>query len=241
MVMRSKGACQLELHLPTWGGRRDGAGRKRVAKRASPVHRRRAAVREWAPQLVTLRLREGGPNLRSRGAWDVIVRVMRAFRGRFAASVVHYSALTNHLHLLVEATDRENFARGMKALVVRLAKRLNAHFGTCGALFASRYHARELATPREVWNALRYVLLNERHHAHERGETLPDELLDRRSTAAIFDGWSIPVDTPHRHADYGTSPPHSWLLRVGWRKHGPIDPRDVPGTPRTWTADAGVT
>jgi hypothetical protein len=23
--------------------------------------------------------------------------------------------------------------------------------------------------------------------------------------------------------------PQTWLLTVGWRRHGPIDPREVPG------------
>ena len=227
MVVRTKQPCQLELDLPTWGGKREGAGRKLQAARSTPSHRERARVRSWAPQLVTLRVREGVPNLRGAGAWAVVVRVMRAFRGRFGVAVVHYSVLANHLHLVVEAYDREILACGMKALCVRLARALNAHFGREGSLFASRYHARELSTPREVHHALRYVLLNARHH----GELLAD-VLDRRSTAALFDGWAIPVETPHGQADYGTSPARSWLLRVGWRQHGRIDPHDVPGLPR---------
>lgn len=238
VIVKRKLACQLELALPTWGGRREGAGRKRVGGRPSPPHRVRAVAREWAPQLVTLRLRQGVPSLREDGAWRVIVLTMRSFRGRFAARVVHYSAQTNHLHLLVECCDRQAFARGMKALCVRLAKRLNAYFGRKGPLYASRYHARELTTPLEVWNALRYVLLNERKHAHAVGLPLPKNTIDRRSTAAIFDGWSREIDTPHRHADFGTSPPRSWLLRVGWRKHGRIDPDDIPGVSRESTRRA---
>lgn len=146
MGVRSKRACQLELHLPTWGGRRKGAGRKRTSERPSPPHRVRLAVRGWAPLLVTLRLRPGLPSLREPETWAVVVRVMRAFRDRFEVSIVHYGVMGNHLHLLVEGRDRESFARGMKALCVRLAKQLNAHFGTKGSLFASRYHARELPT-----------------------------------------------------------------------------------------------
>lgn len=232
MVAKVKRAHQLELHLPTWGGRRNGSGRKRKQARPTPPHRARAVTREWAPQLVTLRLRDGLPSLRDDGAWAVIVRTMRSFRGRFSVRVVHYSAQTNHLHLLVECSDRDAFGQGMKALTVRLAKRLNAHFGSSGSIYASRYHVRELGTPLEVWNALRYVLLNERHHSFESGRPLSDDALDRRSTAAIFDGWTREIDTPHRHADYGTSPAQSWLLRVGWRRHGLIDPDDIPGVPR---------
>ena len=99
----------------------------------------RPAVREWAPQLVTLRLRDGLPSLRERGAWRVVVRTMKRFRGRFAVRVVHYSVLRNHLHLITEGRDRESFARGIKALGVRLAKQLNKYFDRRGALLASRH------------------------------------------------------------------------------------------------------
>jgi len=232
MVMKWKCGRQLELHLPTWGGRRDGAGRKLQCERESPPHRVRAAMREWAPKLVTLRVRDGVPDLRHRDAWAVVVRTMRDFRGRFAVAVVHYSVLRNHMHLVNEGRDRESFAQGMKALTGRLAKRLNAHFGRRGPLFASRYHVRELATPREVRNALRYVLLNARHHEHEAGRALPPDWVDPRSTAAIFDGWSTPVTTPHRSADFGASPARTWLLRVGWRRDGLLDLDDIPGVPR---------
>jgi hypothetical protein len=227
-----KRARQLEIDLRTWGGRRKGAGRKRVLARPSPPHRPRAGAREWAPQLVTLRLRDGLPNLRKPATWEVVKAVMREFRGRFAVAVVHYSVLTNHLHLIVECSDRSAFVRGMRALCIRLAKRLAAHFGVSGTIFASRYHARELTTPREVWNALRYTLLNARRHGAQAGLPLPVDTLDRYSSAPIFDGWAFASATPHRDVDFGTSAPRSWLLRVGWRRHGPLDPNDIPGASR---------
>jgi hypothetical protein len=223
---------QLELDLTSWGGRREGAGRKRKQARSSPPHRARAGVREWAPQLVTLRMREGLPNLRKPATWEVVKAVMRAFRGRFAVAIIHYSMLANHLHLIVECSDRSAFVRGMRALCIRLGKRLAAHFGVEGPILASRYHARELPTPREVWNGLRYTLLNARRHGARAGLPLPIDTLDRYSTAASFDGWASPVDGPYRDVDFGTSPPRSWLLRVGWRRHGPLDPNDVPGASR---------
>jgi putative transposase len=94
---------------------------------------------------------------------------------------------------------------------------------------AGRSHARELTTPTEVRNALHYVLSNARHHAAQRGATLPRGWIDPRSTAAIFDGWRNPPLTEHRFADYGTSPPQSWLLREGWRRLGLLEVDTVPG------------
>src|SRR5206468_1396915 len=91
-------------------------------------------------------------------------------RGDFR--VVHFNVLANHLHLLVETGGAMPLARGMQGLGVRLARRINAYLGRTGPLLAQRYHARPLRTPREVRNAIRYVLLNARHHAAERGRVL---------------------------------------------------------------------
>jgi len=225
--MRAK---QLELHMPTWGGRRAGAGRKRRAERASVPHTTRADFSARHPLLVTIRVRVDVPDLRDPAPWQVIVRVLRAFRRQFPGlRVIHYGVQSNHLHIIAEADDRGALSRGMQILLAQLARRLNAELGRSGGIVASRYHARELKTPREVANALRYVLLNARHHAADHGIAYPPQWIDPRSTAAIFDGWREPPTTPNRTKDYGTSSPHSWLLRVGWRIHGPLELDDVPG------------
>jgi hypothetical protein len=64
-----------------------------------------------------------------------------------------------------------------------VARAVNGHLGLNGKLFADRYHARALKTPRTVRLALRYVLLNFRKHttgaakwsagAHEPRRTEP--------------------------------------------------------------------
>jgi len=223
-------AQQLELHLPTWGGRREGAGRKRRSERPTVPHATRPRFYSCNPLLVTVRVRVDVPDLRQREAWSVIVRVLRWFRGAFPAlRVVHYGVMSNHLHLIVEADSRDALSRGMQRLLAQLAKRLNARFARHGGIVDSRYHARELKSPREVANALRYVLLNARHHAAEHDIGYPPDWFDPRSTAAIFDGWRAPPPTRERSKDFGTSPPQSWLLRVGWRMHGPLDLAEVPG------------
>ena len=77
----------------------------------------------------------------------------------------------------------------MQGLTVRLARRINAALGRDGKLFAERYHARVLRTPTEVRTVLRYVLLNARHHAAERGETTWRGWVDPCSSGAWFGGW----------------------------------------------------
>jgi REP element-mobilizing transposase RayT len=149
-------------------------------------------------------------------------------RGDFR--VLHYSIQRDHAHFLVEAESRETLARGMKSIGARLARAVNRTFRRVGAVLDGRYHLRLLRTPREVRSALAYVLLNARKHWCQRFGFAPPERLDDASSARWFDGWSTlsPVretieDVPE------VSPARTWLARVGWRRHGLVDPSDVPG------------
>jgi hypothetical protein len=85
-----------------------------------------------------------------------------------------------------------------------------------------------------VRNALRYVLLNARRHAAQgrrNGKLAPAVRLDPASSARWFGGWSWRPreELQPPAAPPPTSPPRTWLLAVGWRRRGLIDPSDVPG------------
>jgi hypothetical protein len=152
--------------------------------------------------------------------------------------LVHYSLQGNHAHLIVEADDRAALSRGMTAIAARLARAVNRIARRTGRVLADRYHVRMLLTPCEVHRALRYVLLNARRHAavNARGAVRTmGRLLDPASSARWFDGWkfeSHPV-TEHMQAAAGGTVPvtraRTWLLAIGWRRHGLLDPADVPG------------
>jgi len=148
--------------------------------------------------------------------------------------LVHYSLQGNHAHLIVEADDRAALARGMTSIGARLALAVNRVAKRTGRVLADRYHVRPLRTPREVRNALRYVLLNVRKHAAgiaRRVRRTVDCVLDPASSARWFDGWCAGVVIDRISC---TGPPtvaraRTWLLAVGWRRHGLLDPWDVPG------------
>jgi REP element-mobilizing transposase RayT len=149
--------------------------------------------------------------------------------------VVHYSIQSDHGHFIVEAAHREALGRGMKSLAARFARAVNRAFRRQGPVLAERYHLRVLRSPRQVRNALAYVLLNARRHlVKRRGRAAVRGVrLDPASSAGWFDGWRGTPGTPGGSRDGPTAPPvapaHTWLLRLGWRRHGMIDPAEVPG------------
>jgi hypothetical protein len=153
-------------------------------------------------------------------------RSFAAVRDRVDFRLVHYSLQATHAHLLVEATDADALGRGMMAVGARIARALNGTFGRRGPVLAERFHSRLLRTPREVRNALAYVLLNARRHARRLCEGLR---VDPASSGRWFDGWRrMPVGDETLEPT-PVARPHTWLLAIGWRRHGLIDPDEIPG------------
>jgi hypothetical protein len=143
--------------------------------------------------------------------------------------LIHFSVQGNHLHLIVEAADRTALGRAMRGLQIRMARGLNRLFGRAGRVFADRYHARAMRTPRETRNGIAYVLLNARRHAFQRGLDLRNDRIDPCSSGLAFDGWKgrpmLEPDDP-----IPVAAPHSWLLRIGWRRRGLISPTEIPAS-----------
>jgi hypothetical protein len=138
--------------------------------------------------------------------------------------LTHFSLQSNHLHLIAEAGDREAISRGMQGLLVRIARALNKLWNHRGSVFVDRFHARALRTPREVRAALVYVLANARHHGIRIAG------IDPFSSGAWFDGWKEQLRIR------GSLPQilvaaRTWLLRVGWTRHGRIGIGESPASP----------
>src|SRR5262245_5427834 len=239
-VRRTSRQLALDLRAaPRWGGRREGAGR-----RPGPDSRIRHQPREdfaaRFPCLVTLKTRSGLPSLRSIA---LVREVERSFAGaceRGEFRVVEYSLQRDHLHLIVEAQGRIALARGMTSIAARLARAVNRVFARRGAVLADRYHSRVLRSPREVRNALAYVWLNTRRHLAKRlcVRSMPAARnLDPASSARSFSGWRPGTLARGVLPGPGSemrpiASARTWLLRWGWRRHGLIDPSEVPGTSR---------
>ena len=215
---------QLELHLRTWGGRRDGAGRKPAPGRRAVPHRPRVPHDRHCPAHVTLRASTAVPSLRQG-------RLLLATRNALAAAstswfrVLQFSIQADHLHLVVEADTPTGFERGVRGLAIRVAKAVNRVLGRRGRVWRDRYHARMLRTPREVRNALIYVLNNFKKHLRGvRG-------LDPCSSARWFDGWRTSPEQIVQASPVARA--RTWLARIGWRRHGLIDVDEHPRPARS--------
>jgi REP element-mobilizing transposase RayT len=222
---------QLTMNFPPgWGGARRGAGRKPGGTRAGEAHGKRPAVEARHPVHLTMRV-AGVPSLRSERCMNVMRRAFSLGKERARFRLVQYAVQSNHLHLIVEAGDKRALSGGARGLAIRIARRLNAMLGRSGRVFADRYHAVELGSARQVRNALAYVLLQSRRHAAQRQEAMTSQR-DRCSSAPLFDGFTsgVPRDGPWRDT---IVPAESWVLRVGWRRYGAIDLREVPGAAST--------
>lgn len=224
----AKGHRTKQLDLPTppnWGGRRAGAGRKRVAARPSPPHVLRPSHHQRYPVHTTLRARSGLGSFRSPGAFAALKRALsRASRDWFR--ITTFSVQRDHLHLVVEADSRLALIRGVQGLAVRCARAFNRATRRRGPVWSHRYHARALATPKEVRLGLVYVLLNHRKHLRAPPG------IDPCSSGPWFHGWT---EAPKPQA--APSPvvgARTWLGAFGWqRAGGAIDCHESPGTSAT--------
>jgi REP element-mobilizing transposase RayT len=157
--------------------------------------------------------------------------------------IVHISIQRQHIHLLVEASDRSALARGMQGFEISAARHINAALGDKqhprrGAVFTDRYHLEVITSPRRAHHALMYVLNNWRKHGEDRFGIAATWLVDPFSSGIRFADWkelegkSLLWKHRETYDPLMVRRPATWLLSQGWKLHGPISARDVPGRAR---------
>jgi putative transposase len=239
----TRGPVQLDLEFKAHGGPRKGAGRKPAGRRPRVSHAERPAHQAWRPLIVTMRLRDGLPSLRRPEALTLVLAALgEAAESQERFRVVVFALQSNHIHLVVEAQDEVALTRGMQGLSVRIARTLNRVWSRRGPVFADRYHARALGTPREVRIALVYVLHNARKHG-----VLFSDGVDPYTSGRWFQGWELPARSAQVsesrasarpgasgacHASIPVATPRTWLLSQGWLRFGRIRIDEAPAGPR---------
>lgn len=221
-----KGVRVVQLELFRHGGKRAGAGRKPKGEQALCPRDARIGLASRFPVLVTVRVRTGLPSLRGTACTHVVFESLELASPGSGFRIVHGSVQTNHLHLILEACDADALARGMCGLLTRIARGLNRAWRRRGTVFTDRYHAHVLRSPLEVRRALVYVL----HNAKKHGSLVRG--VDPLSSGPWFDGWRESLDEKRTLAPRGQespfAPARTWLLSIGWRRHGLIGLDESP-------------
>jgi REP element-mobilizing transposase RayT len=150
-------AKQLKLNLfkGTRGGRRPGAGRKRIHSKGV-AHRVREKVHMRHAMHVNFKYRT---TIRHKKGLSLLKRAILNARKK-GPRVIHFSLQSNHIHMILEAQDNAILTRGMRSLTVTIAKGLGK-----GRVQLERYHLHVLKTLAATRNAVHYVLFNEQKHS----------------------------------------------------------------------------
>ena len=159
-------AKQLSLNLSKgrWGGRRTGAGKKRVHSRGV-AHRTRERVNQRLPLHINFKYRI---QIKNKAFLKILKRALLNSR-RQGLKILHYSVQTNHVHFIIEASDNKILECGMRSLTVTLTKGINQ-----GRIQLQRYHLHILKTLKETKNAIHYVIFNEQKHKKAKFARLDD-------------------------------------------------------------------
>jgi REP element-mobilizing transposase RayT len=210
------------------GGKRENAGRKKSAAfKYDSSHGTRPELFFKHPVHIMLRTLAWVPRLRQRDGYEAIRSALLHFVEGSAFRIVHISIQNNHLHLVVEAANKDALRRGMQSFSIRAARALNREFERQGKVFAFRYKAKQIKDATYARNVVSYVLNNwRRHGSDKREEGMP---FDRYSSAWAFSGWTGSYG--RLRDDYGlpVSQPRTPLLVFDWELRGLIDPFERPG------------
>jgi putative transposase len=199
---------QLDLPMRTHGGRRKGAGRPNI--KGVVLHRQRPTFAARFPLHITLKIRKDVGSLRTERRFARIQRAFRYGYDRFGMKMSEFSVQGNHIHLIVEATDKKALSRGMQGLAIRIAKGVNRAIGRKGQIFADRYHARILRTVTEVRNAVNYVRKNWHKHQKQSGRWSHDWYVDPFSSMSGEACWYV---DERARSSLIVARPTAWLLK----------------------------
>ncbi len=190
----------------------------RRTKDSLVAHGSRPELKKGDVVHVTVKLKGGLPSLRRGKALEVVLAAIERVNEKGLVRIVEFSIQSNHVHLLVEASNSADLSSGMASLNTGLGMRLNRVWNRVGrgSVLRERFHMVIIRTPRQMRNALRYVLRNDVHHGLNLGT------LDPCSSAPSFGGWAQRQGTQVQRvaASCVSAQPRTWLLKVGWQKTG---------------------
>lgn len=215
--------------LSGWGGRREGSGRKKTSQTR---HVSRPRFTKHNPLHVTLRMTKETPSLKRNDVYSDLRDSIAHARKAVGLRLVHFSILSNHIHLLIESESKKKLESAMKSLLITFALKLKRR--GYEKVFERRYHVHVLKSRRETRNALGYILLNEEKHKGTEIKNIKTVRPSQFDSAHTFKQWrellgykpqvlaaagngdGVHSSTDRRAMNTLLSAPQSWLLRRGW-------------------------
>ncbi len=179
---------------------------------------------------ITLRRRSGLPSFREQLVHELVVASMARLNDhRF--QIVHHSIQTNHIHLVVEADDRDVVTRKMSGFAIAFAKRLNNQLlgGRRGKVWSDRYYRRDIERAGDMHAVLRYVFGNAKRHGLIPADAIA---LDPCSSAWRFAGFDVCFAMPAGMEHVPRPTPRTRLLRRDWLAWGLVPVAGAPGARR---------
>jgi REP element-mobilizing transposase RayT len=158
--MRKPKQQSLNLYLGKHGGRRPASGRNRIQSKGVS-HRSREAITARTPVHINFKV---STYIQSKPALEILTQAIYK-ANTHGLNVIYYALQTNHIHLIIEAASNEILTKGMRSLTITFAKRIQKLKQTHETIQLERYHLHVLKCPKEVGNAISYVLNNEAHHS----------------------------------------------------------------------------
>jgi REP element-mobilizing transposase RayT len=195
---------KLNLYKGMRGGRRPGAGRKRLHSKGV-AHRKRETVNFRHALHVNFKFRT---TIRNKFSLGVLRKAI--IKARFhGLRIIHFSMQSNHIHLILEAHDTEILSKGMRSLTITFAKGLKK-----GSIQIERYHLHVLRSLRETKNAVHYVLFNEqRHSGLKKAYVTPYSSLGSvKDLKALAKAAKMIIVKGRERITYGLDSPRSWAL-----------------------------
>jgi REP element-mobilizing transposase RayT len=173
-----------------------GAGRPKGRAKHYIPHLKREKIPKQTPVHVTIKINQAYKGLRSKIFLNMVKLAIQKARLKRLA-IIHFTVQFDHLHLFIEAKGNQELTQGMRSLICSLAERVRRNRGLkkLNQFVKERYHLHVLRTPKEVKNAVRYILGNTIKHSGILTSLCPFTFTYKDAT------------------DFALDPPRFWLSR----------------------------
>lgn len=215
---RSSRKRHVQQRLFRRGGKRRGAGRKSSKVRPGRRHARREDFSARHPLHVVLRIEENIGTLRRRAMYKAIREATISAAAHQRIRIVHASLQHNHVHMIVEAANRDLLARGLQGFQISAARHINRALGkelAHDAIWRPWRIAARTPAPASTTPAAKPSPGNRNRAPRRRGRVFADRYYVEIITSPT---------QAHRALSYCLN---------NWRKHG----EDRAGLASTWLVD----